>query len=285
VESRFIEVEGLRLHFLEAGEGPAVLLLHGWPTQAALWRHAIPHIARHRRVIALDLPGYGRSDKPLDASYSFPFHDRILSGLLDALDLDQVGLGVHDIGGPIGLHWAVNNAERISSLAMLNTLVFPDMSAMVKLFIAATWLPGIRSLLTSPAGLAASMRFGVSNRSQITAEVEALYQEPFRDRAARAALLRAAHGLHPRGFETIAAGLTAFSDVPVCLLYGTADRILPQVGRTMARVAEILPHAKVTALDGCGHFLQEDQPEVVAEALAGFFAISGGRGTDLSSTA
>ena len=287
MESRFVEVEGLRLHFLEAGAGPPVLLLHGWPTHSALWRHAVPLIAQHRRVIALDLPGYGRSDKPLDASYSFRFYDRILSGLLDALGVEQVGLGVHDIGGPIGLHWAVQSAHRISSLAILNTLVFPEMSAMVKLFIAATWIPGIRALLTSPPGLAASMRFGVHNKAQMPDAVAAIYQEPFQSRAARAALLKAAHGLHPSGFHTIAGGLAAaFQDVPVCLLYGEADRILPRVAWTMGRVAELLPHAQVTRLADCGHFLQEDQPQAVAETLAAFFAAHGGaHGADLSGTA
>lgn len=271
MESRSFRVEGHRLHYLEAGAGAPVLLLHGWPTRAELWRHAIPEIARNRRVIALDLPGYGRSDKPLDASYSFRFHDRILSGFLDALEIDAVGLGVHDIGGPIGLHWAISNPNRVTSLALLNTLVFPQMSGMVIAFIAASYLPGVRRALSSPAGLAASMRFGVSDTSRMTDEVVAIYQAPFRDRAARRALLKAAHGLHPKGFYTLADGLGTFADMPVLLLYGDADRILPRVGRTMARVAEALPHAEVEVLRGCGHFLQEDRPDEVAHRLGAFF--------------
>ena len=79
--SRDVEVDGLRIHYLEAGTGPAVLLLHGWPTSAFLWRNTLHPLAETHRVIALDLPGFGGSDKP-DASYSFRFHERVLEGFL-----------------------------------------------------------------------------------------------------------------------------------------------------------------------------------------------------------
>ncbi len=105
--SHEVEVEGLRLHYLEAGEGDPVLLLHGWPTSSFLWRNLIPILAEGNRVIAPDLPGFGRSDKPLDASYSFGFYNRVLDGFLSAVGVSRLhGLAVHDIGGPIGLHWA-----------------------------------------------------------------------------------------------------------------------------------------------------------------------------------
>lgn len=274
MESKHIDVDGLRLHYLEAGAGPPVLLLHGWPSNAQLWRGVIPALAAHRRVLALDLPGYGGSAKPLDASYSFRFYDRVLTGFLDAVGVRDTGLAVHDIGGPIGLHWALHHADRVSALALLNTLVFPEMSAAVKLFIAATYLPGVRGLLSSPAGIAWAMRFGVAHPERIRGDVERLYTAPFEDRAARRALLKAAHGLHPKGFVTLAEGLPVFADTPVRLIYGTADRILPRVAWTMGRVNAALPHAEVTALDGCGHFLQEDRPDEVGRLLADFFGPS-----------
>ena len=281
MQSHTTEVSGITLHSLEAGEGPPVLLLHGWPTSAHLWRHALPKIAASgRHAIALDLPGYGASDKPLSASYSFRFYDRILTGFLDARGIDRVGLAVHDIGGPIGLHWAVNNTDRVTDLALLNTLAYPDMSAMVVAFVAASYLPGARSLLSSQRGLAWAMRFGVTDKARITSEVAALYQAPFTTADARKALLKAAHGLHPKGFTTIAKGIPKLT-MPLRIVYGEQDRILPNVAETMSRIAATLPHAEVTALPGGGHFLQEDRPDEVADLLAAFFEGSLSHGTHL----
>lgn len=271
VHSRIVEVDGLNLHYLEAGSGAPVLLLHGWPTNAQLWRHALPQVGATRRAIALDLPGFGASSKPLDVSYSFRFFDRVLTGFLDALELERVGLVVHDLGGPIGLHWAVSNRSRLTELVLLNTLAFPEMSWAVKVFVACSLVPGLRSLISSQRGIAGAMRFGVQDKSRINAEVAEIYQAPFRTREARRALIKTAHGLHPGGFRTIAEGLGAI-DVPVRVIYGERDRILPDVATTMARVAEVLPQTRVTGIPDCGHFLQEDRPEEVAALLAEFLS-------------
>lgn len=122
IQHHTVRVGDLGLHSTESGSdrGAPVVLLRGWPTSAALWRHALPHIGAHRRVIALDLPGFGRSDKPLDRRYSWSFFGGVLSGFLDALGLDRVGLVVHDMGGPVGMHWAVTNRERVTDLVLMN---------------------------------------------------------------------------------------------------------------------------------------------------------------------
>ena len=73
--SHFTTVNNLRLHYLEAGEGDPILLLHGFPTSSHLWRNVMPELAKTHRVIAIDLPGYGLSDKPLDATYDFEFYE------------------------------------------------------------------------------------------------------------------------------------------------------------------------------------------------------------------
>ena len=263
-----VAVEGMQLSALEAGEPgkSPVLLLHGWPTSAQLWRHALPLIGTQRHAIALDLPGFGESSKPLDASYSFRFYDRVLSGLLDALQVDRTGLVVHDLGGPIGLYWALEHRERLTDLVMLNTVVFPEMSWAVKVFVGASYLPGVRELLSSPRGIAWAMRLGVVNRSKLPEDVLELYRAPFASRSARRALLKAAHGLHPAGFTTLAEGLGEL-DVPVSLIYGERDRILPDIAITMRRVQEIIPHASCVSIPECGHFLQEDRPDEVNEHL------------------
>jgi pimeloyl-ACP methyl ester carboxylesterase len=140
------------LHYREAGSGEPVLLLHGWPTSSYLWRGILGTLGQSNRAIALDLPGFGRSDKPLDVSYDFGFFDRILTGFLAELAIDRVGLAVHDLGGPVGLHWSARHPERLTRLALLNTIVYARPSLGVVAFLAAARTPGVRSALTSPAG-------------------------------------------------------------------------------------------------------------------------------------
>ncbi len=271
-QSRFIDVEGLRLHYLEAGSGEPVLLLHGWPTSSFLWRNVIGPIAENNRVIALDLPGFGRSAKPLDASYSFHFYSRILGGFLDAIGVEATSLVVHDLGGPVGLYWACQNPQRLRRLALLNTLVYPRMSWAVMLFVAACRIPGLRSLIASPWGLKNAMRIGVTTERGVSQEVVRGVQAPFETSDARRALLKAGSGLHPDGFKEIARLLPSLH-VPVRAIYGECDRILPDVADTMRQVARDLPQTEVTALPECGHFLQEDRPEELGRLLAEFLTV------------
>ncbi len=263
-------VEGLRLCYREAGEGDPVLLLHGWPTSADLWRNVMPPMAARCRVIAVDLPGFGRSDKPLDVSYSFRFFDRILDGFLAQLGVDRLGLVVHDLGGPVGLHWACQRLERLDRLAVLNTLVYPQLSWAAKAFVVSAGLPGLRDLLTSPWGLERALRVGVVEPGRLAEDAVSTFQAPFADRSSRRALARAGTGLHPDGLATIARCLPRFEG-PVRIVYGAQDRILPDIADTVARLRVDLPQAEVTSLPDCGHFLQEERPAHLGELLASFF--------------
>ena len=266
-----VRVDGRTIAYRELGAGPPVLLLHGWPTSSYLWRDVMPPIARRNRAIAIDLPGFGGSDKPVDVTYGFEFFGAVLDGFLDALELDRVGLAVHDLGGPIGLHWALHRPERISRLALLNTLVYPEFSEAVMAFVQACSNPELREQLTSPQGLEAAMRLGLADDTTLTEEVIAAVRKPFQDPQSRRALADAGIGLQPEGFGEIARLLPTLR-VPVRIVYGERDRILPDVAETMERVKGDVPQAEVTALADCGHFLQEEAPLEIGELLARFFA-------------
>ena len=270
--TRTVEVEhdGMTLGYRELGSGPPVLLLHGWPTSSFLWRRVMPAIAERNRVLALDLPGFGASDKPLDVVYDFAFFERALDGFLAALGIDAVAVAGHDIGGPIAVHWALDRRERVPRIALLNTLVYPEFSEAVLEFVRVLNEPEARDRLTSPEGLAEAMRLGVADEGIVSDEVVAGVVEPFRSPDSRLALARAGIGLEPAEFVAIADRLPEL-DVPVRVLYGEQDRILPDIAQTVARLERELPQAKVTSLTNCGHFLQEEEPDRVGALLADFF--------------
>jgi pimeloyl-ACP methyl ester carboxylesterase len=266
-----ISVDGMNVAYSDTGDGPPVLLLHGWPTSSYLWREIGPQLASEHRVIAPDLPGFGASSKPVGARYSFEFFERTLDALADQLGIEQTGLAVHDLGGPVGVHWALGRPGRVSRLALLNTLLYPEFSPAVVEFVTTLLDPVRREEVVSPAGLTEVMRLGVSDPAALPDETLAAVRAPFDTPEARQALAEAGIGLAPKGFEEIARGLPGL-DMPVLGLYGAEDRILPDVAETFARVKHDLPHAEIVALPGVGHFLQEEAPEPVAARLAPFFA-------------
>jgi haloalkane dehalogenase len=269
--TKTVQVEELRLAYRELGDGPPVLLLHGWPTSSFLWRHVMAPIASPHRVVALDLPGFGDSDKPLGVRYSFELFARALDGFLAQLGIDRLGLAVHDLGGPIGLHWTLARPGRVTKLALLNTLVYPEFSEATKEFVRACLSPELREKLTSAAGLESILRDGLADPATLGDEVLAAVQAPFRSADARRALADAGVGLSLKGFAQIARQLPSLR-IPVRVVYGARDRVLPDVAETMARVKHDLPQADVTVLPDCGHFLQEEAPAEVAALLARFFA-------------
>ncbi|TNE43341.1 MAG: alpha/beta fold hydrolase [Deltaproteobacteria bacterium] len=270
MQQRSVTVENVTMHVVEAGEGESVLLLHGWPTSSYLWRHIVPPLSQEFHAVAPDLPGFGQSDKPLDASYSFRFYDRMLDGLVEQMGLSPVHLVVHDLGGPVGLYWATQHPEKIRSLTLLNTTVMLEVPLAVKMFFIGLRLPGLRGLLTSRWGLKAAMNLGLSYRKEpLQGEELEPYLSPFPTADARKALLKTAMNLSLKAFPDIVAGLQAMT-CPVRLLYAEKDRILPAVDKEMRQLKAMIPQAELSTIPGTGHFLQEDNPEPVVEGLLSF---------------
>ncbi|MBL8020217.1 MAG: alpha/beta fold hydrolase [Leptospirales bacterium] len=267
--SNRIQIGNIKVHFREQGKGEPVLLLHGWPTSSFLWRNIMPIIATNHRVIAPDLPGFGESDKPTDIRYSFEFFSTVLDGLVAQLGLNRFTLVLHDLGGPIGLYWALKNVTRIKKLVLLNTIVYPSFSEAAIDFVRQCSTPGLREKLTSAEGLRDAVLLGVSQPAAATEEVISGVQAPFATLDDRLALAFAGSQLNPRGFVTIARGLGSFT-MPVRIIYGEDDRVLPEVADTMRRVQRDLPHAIVTSLPGVGHFLQEEDPVLLGNLIREF---------------
>lgn len=271
LKSDFIQLEKLKIHYLSAGEGEVLLLLHGWPTSSWLYRNLMPTLAENNRVIAIDLPGFGQSDKNPEDSFSLNYYLRVLDEFLQKLGIEKISLAVHDLGGPIGLLWAVRNQQRVEKLVLLNTLVYPEMSYAVKIFGLATVTPLVNMWLAGPSGIRFSLRFGVQQKEKLTKEVLKPYQEPFQGKQARKALLKPIQRMSMKGFKEIEQKLPELQ-VPVRIIFGENDRILPDVAKTMARVKKDMPQAVLSSLPNCGHFLQEDEPEKIAILMRDFMA-------------
>jgi len=125
-DNGFVRVLGHQIHYVSHGVGAPVLFVHGNPTSSYLWRNVLPHVADQtgRRGIALDLLGFGRSDKPRDLRYSLDLHAQIVEGFVDALDLQDIVLVADDWGGPIAMRDVVNRQRRYEGVVLMETFLW-----------------------------------------------------------------------------------------------------------------------------------------------------------------
>ena len=121
-ESNFVEVHGSKIHYVDVGEGDPILFLHGNPTSSYLWRNIIPHLQPHGRCIAPDLIGMGKSDKP-EIDYSFEDHVKYIEGFIQALDLKNITLVIHDWGSGIGFQYAMSHEDNVRGIAFMEAFV------------------------------------------------------------------------------------------------------------------------------------------------------------------
>lgn len=126
MQKRRVEVNGLEMAYVEVGEGDPIVLLHGNPTSSYLWRNVLPHVADQtgRRGIALDLLGFGKSDKPHGVKYSLDLHASLISGFVDKLGLKDIVLVADDWGGPLTMNDVVTNSARYQAVVLMETFLW-----------------------------------------------------------------------------------------------------------------------------------------------------------------
>lgn len=263
--------EGLRLHYLDEGEGPPVVLFHGEPTWSFLYRKMIPVItAAGYRAIAPDYPGFGKSDKPTDPD--FYTYDRLtnsMAALVEHLDLPDATAVVQDWGGPIGLRVAMEAPDRFSRLVIMNTGVYAGGSRPNAAFDA--W----RSFVEQTPDLPVDRVVGAAAATTWDDEVIAAYEAPFPNQehkvgAWRLPLIVPQAETDPGAAEmmAVAAALGRW-DKPTQILFGDSDPIFSV--KAGARLAAHIPGAgDLEVVEGAGHFLQEDKGEEVAARIVGF---------------
>ena len=268
----YVEQDGLRLHYLDEGEGPPVLLLHGEPTWSYLYRKMIPQLTPAARAIAPDYFGFGRSDKPLAReAYTYDFHVRSIARLVEKLDLRDATVVVQDWGGPVGLRVATESPGRFSRLVIMNTGIGGGRPPSDEWLRFRDWLQRLGTEIV-PGRLVA-----LSAVQPIADEVVDAYSAPWPVPESKQGIL-AFPDLVPISPDhpDLAAHLAvkeALSrwEKPVLVLFSDSDPIFSP--RVAERIAERIPGAgEAEIVEGAGHFLQEDQGELIGRRVAEFVA-------------
>ena len=267
-QPHYRELDGLRLAHVDEGDGPPVVFWHGEPTWSFLWRKVAPPVlAAGHRVILPDLPGFGRSDKPMDPDwYSYDRHTAMAARLVEDLDLREATFVMHDWGGPIGLRVAVELAERVDRLVLMDTGVFTGEQPM-----SDDW-HRFRDFVAAAEELPVSLLVRRGCHTDPGDEVAAAYDAPFPSEASKAgasafpAILPTDPG--HAGAEAGRRTLDALREDrrPMLLLWADQDPVLPP--KAGEALASALGQPAPRFIPGAGHFLQEDQGELVGEQIA-----------------
>ncbi len=282
-EGRFFEHDGLRMHYLDEGAGPPVVMLHGNPTWSFYYRDLVKALRGNNRVIVPDHIGCGLSDKPDDSRYSYTLTRRVedVDALLDHLGIRQnITLVLHDWGGMIGMAWASRHPERVKRLVILNTAAF-HLPAGKRLpwslwFVRKTPLGPllVRGLNGFSRG---AVRYGAVR--PLEAAVRDAYLAPYDSWRNRIGVLRFVQDIPLRpgdpSYELVTEvqeGLQHFRAVPMLICWGERDFVFD--GAFLAEWRRRFPDAEVHAFPDAGHFVLEDAGAEIVPLIRAFLAKS-----------
>jgi haloalkane dehalogenase len=276
----YLDLDGLRYHYLDEGAGPLVVMLHGNPSWSFYYRNLVLALRDRFRCIVPDHIGCGFSDKPGDDRYDYTLGRRVadLERLLDKVgNGEKVTLVLHDWGGMIGMAWAVSNPERVSRLVILNTAAFPLPAAKTfPLPLRICRDTGLGALLVrgfNAFSLAAS--FVGCTRHPMPAKLRRAYRLPYDSWQNRVATLRFVQDIPlaegDRGYalvNEVAAGLGQFGDRPMLICWGERDFVFDR--HFLAEWERRFPGAEVHRYPDAGHYILEDAAEEVVPLVSSF---------------
>jgi haloalkane dehalogenase len=260
------------MHYLDEGprDAPVLLALHGNPTWSFTYRALVTAFAGRFRVIVPDHLGCGLSDKPQDWPYRLDGHVRNLEALVEALDLRDITLVVHDWGGAIGMGHATRQPERYRRFVVLNTAAF--LSRRIAPSIASVRIPGFGALAVRGFNAFAALATRMAVSKPLSPEVARALTWPYGSWADRIATLRFVQDIplrpeHPSHgtLEAIDRALSRLRGKPMLICWGEDDFCFTPAFRE--QWTERFPEATVHAWEGVGHYVMEDAPERVVAAI------------------
>ena len=270
----YVEYDGLRLHYLDEGSGPPVLLLHGEPTWSYLYRTIVPELTPTCRAIAPDYLGFGRSDKPLRVEdYSYDRQVASIERLVEELDLRGLTVVVQDWGGPIGLRLACEHPDRFDRLVVMNTRVDAGRAP------SEEWLRFRAFVRRLGRELVPGRLVRLSCVRPLAEGVEEAYSAPWPVPESKAGVLAfpelvPAEPGHPNAepLRRLQEQLGRWEQ-PALVLFSDSDPIFST--QDAERMAELIPGAgEAEIVANAGHFLQEDAGPEVGARIARFVAES-----------
>lgn len=273
--SHWLDVPGAKMHYVDEGSGPPILLVHGTPGWSFEYRELIRQLSKRHRCIAPDMIGFGLSDKPADWRYTLENHTEGLRQLLAHLKIDRYDLVVHDFAGPVALPLALEQPERIKRLVMMNTWMWPltidEEFAKQKGMVGTAPMRWLYLYANFSARMMVKMSWG--KHQKLT---------PLRHKHFLAAFPNAAsrHGTY--GFlratidrddylESLWAKRGQLAKIPKLLLWGMADTFVGAVH--LKRWRETFPEMPVEELANVGHFPHDEAPELVVPKVDAFLAV------------
>jgi pimeloyl-ACP methyl ester carboxylesterase len=276
-DSRFVDVDGLQVHYKEAGEGePALLLLHGFAASTFSWREVMDPLASDaHRVIAFDRPAFGLTERPMpgewqaESPYSPEAQADLTASLMNALGIERAVLVGHSAGGTTAVLTALRHPERVERLVLVDAAIYQGGNPLPGWLSPLLRTPQMRRLgpLFVRSIQAWGEEFGRSawhDPSGFTAEIWEGYTRPLRAEDWDRALWELTAASHPLGLEDRLDEI----GVPVLVITGDDDRIVPT--EQSVRLASELPDAKLVVIPDCGHVPHEECPEAFLKAVRAF---------------
>ena len=263
------------IHYRELGAGEPIVFLHGNPTSSYLWRNVIPRLEAEGRCLAPDLIGMGEPGKPA-IDYRFVDHARYLDAWFDALALANVTLVLHDWGSALGFHWGARHPERLAAIVFMEAIVKPltwqEWPEAARDVFRGFRTPGVGEKLIFEKNVFIENVLPGSILRKLSAEEMDAYRAPFRDPKSRTPVWRWPNEIPLEGEpRDVVAIVTAYgkwlgeSDVPKLLLAFEPGAILG--AELVEYCADHFRNLEVRSLGEGSHFVQEDQPEAIGDAI------------------
>lgn len=257
------------IHYVDEGDGPAVVLLHGNPTWSYIYRNIIKELRSECRLIAPDYPGFGMSKAPSKYGFTPEEHSEMVRELVQNLELRNLVLVVQDWGGPIGMNYAVEHKENLRGLVVMNTWAWPS-SNLQKLFslVMGGWPLGYW-LQTRRNYFAKSMLpDGIHHKEKVTATLRKAYVDPFPTPRSRKPTWIFPRQIRKAGgwLARLESRLAVLSQVPTQILWGKDDAPGFPLSE-MQLWQHYLKNHETEVLDDAGHSVQEDRPDRVSAAI------------------
>lgn len=269
-ESIYYEVQGHRLHYIDVGSGSIVLFVHGTPSWSFDFRHLIKSLQSHYRCVAIDHIGFGLSDKPKNYDYSTQNHSETLRRFILDKNLTDIHLVVHDFGGPIGLNFATQYPERIKSVTVMNSWLWNCEHESEYKQLAKVVRSPLTSFLYLNLNFSPKVLLPKSMTIKPSKEILRQYVAPFPNKSSRYGLLAFAKSLvnDQDWFEGFWNKLSSISNKPALLIWGMEDSFIKP--HYLKKFETAFKSTRSIPLYDCGHFPQEEYPELVAEQLESF---------------